>query len=159
MGGEATEVAYATTVFAWLDCGSGVRGAAAAGHGTAAEAKALVEKAAALIASEGNDKAFAVIDDPKGPFVQGDLYVFVGRFDGTTVAHGANKALIGKNLLKVKDADGKLFVQDMVEMAKSKGEGWVDYKWPDPTTRKIASKSTFVKRVASMYVGCGVYKN
>lgn len=137
----------------------GVRPAAAdAAHGTPEEAKAMVEKAAALITSDGQDKAFAVIDNPTGPFVDGDLYVFVTSFEGVTLAHGLNKALIGKNLLHVKDADGKLFVQEMVDLAKDKGEGWVDYKWPNPTSKKIEDKTSFIKRVGDTFVGCGIYK-
>lgn len=137
----------------------GVRLAAAADtHGTPEEAKTMVEKAATLITSEGQEKAFAVIDNPAGPFVDGDLYVFVTSFDGVTLAHGLNKALIGKNLLHVKDADGKLFVQAMIDVAKDKGEGWVDYKWPNPTSKKIEDKSSFIKRVGDTIVGCGVYK-
>jgi len=129
-------------------------------HGTREQAMAMVEKAAALISSEGKDKAFAVIDDPTGPFVNGDLYVFVTSMDnGTTLAHGVNRALIGKNLLHLKDADGKLFVQAMIDMAQSKGEGWVDYKWPNPVTHKIEAKSSFVKKVGDVFVGCGVYQN
>lgn len=137
----------------------GVRLAAAADtHGTPEEAKAMVEKAATLITSDGQDKAFAVIDNPTGPFVDGDLYVFVTSFEGVTLAHGLNKALIGKNLLHVKDADGKLFVQAMIDVAKDKGEGWVDYKWPNPTSKKIEDKSSFIKRVGDTLVGCGIYK-
>jgi cytochrome c len=137
----------------------GVRLAAAAdAHGKPEEAKAMVEKAAALITSDGQDKAFAVIDNSSGPFVDGDLYVFVTSFEGVTLAHGTNKALIGKNLLHVKDADGKLFVQMMIDLAKDKGEGWVDYKWPNPTSKKIEDKSSFIKRVGDTFVGCGVYK-
>ncbi len=123
------------------------------------QAKAMVEGAAALIAKDGNDKAFAVIDDPSGPYVKGEMYVFVTGFDGTTLAHGTNKVLIGKNLMQVKDADGKLFVQEMIEVAKSKGEGWVDYKWPNPVTHKIEAKTTFLKRVGDELVGCGIYKS
>ena len=123
-----------------------------------AEAQSMVEKAAALITKDGQDKAFAVIDDPTGPFVDGELYVFVTSFEGVTLAHGVNKALIGKNLFNVKDADGKLFVQAMIELAKAQGEGWIDYKWPNPTSKKIEAKTTFIKRVGDVYVGCGIYK-
>jgi cytochrome c len=132
--------------------------AAAGAHGTPEEAKAMVDKAVALIQADGVDKAFTVIDDSSGPFVDGDLYVFVTDFDGVTRAHGVTKALIGKNLLKVKDADGRYFVQEMIDLAKTKGEGWVDYKWVNPATHKIEAKTSFVKRVGDMIVGCGVYK-
>jgi signal transduction histidine kinase len=127
-------------------------------HGTPDEAKALVEKAAALIQSEGAEKAFPVIDDHDGPFVKGDLYVFVASLDGTTVAHGANKAMIGKNLKAMKDADGKYFLQEMISVATTTGSGWVDYKWPNPVTKKIENKSSFVEKAGEYLVGCGVYK-
>lgn len=123
------------------------------------QAKALVEKAAALLTQVGPDKAFAAFDDPHGAFVNGDMYIFVNDMTGKTVAHGVNPALIGKNLINVKDADGKLFVQDIMSLAKTKGEGWVDYKWPDPVTKKIAAKSSFVKKVGDYVIGCGIYKS
>jgi cytochrome c len=131
----------------------------AADASTPDQAKAMVEGAASLIEKDGNDKAFEIIDNPSGPFVKGELYVFVTSFEGVTLAHGTNKALIGKSLLQVKDADGKLFVQEMIELAKSKGEGWVDYKWPNPVSHKIEAKTTFLKRVGDELVGCGVYKS
>src|ERR1700688_224720 len=42
--------------------------------GSADEAKALGEKAVALIAAQG-DKAFPLLSDPKGEYVKGDMYV------------------------------------------------------------------------------------
>jgi hypothetical protein len=132
--------------------------ATAASNGTPDEAKAMVEKAAKLLSTDGSDKAFPVFDDPQGPFVDRDLYVFVLNYDGVTVAHGANKALIGKSLLNVKDADGKAFIQDIIALSKDKGEGWVDYKWPNPTTKKVEAKSSYIKKVGDLIVGVGVYK-
>jgi len=127
-------------------------------HGTPEEAQALVAKAAALIETDGKDKAFQVIDDPNGPFVKGDLYVFVQTMEGVTLAHGTNKALIGKNMRAIKDSDGKLIVDEFIALAQSKGEGWVDYKWPNPVSKKIEPKSSFIKKVGDLIVGCGVYK-
>ncbi len=133
-------------------------GATAATNGSPDEAKAMVEKAAKLLTAEGKDKAFPAFDDPSGGFVDRDLYVFVLDQQGTTVAHGANKALIGKSLLNVKDADGKAFIKEILDLANGKGEGWVDYKWPNPTTKKIEGKSSFIKKVGDVIVGVGVYK-
>ena len=127
-------------------------------QGTPDEAKALALKAVELVKAEGKDKAFAAFNDTKGAFVDRDLYVFVLNHDGVTISHGANHALIGKNLSAVKDADGKAFIQEMVAIGKKGGEGWVDYKWSNPTTKKIEPKSSFVKAVGDMIVGVGVYK-
>lgn len=134
-------------------------GAVAAGKGTPDEAKAMVEKAVALIQAEGQEKAFKAIEDSSGPFIDRDLYVFVISLEsGDTISHGTNKALIGKNLTKVKDADGKLFVNEMIELGKGAGSGWVDYKWPNPVTKQIEQKSSYVQKVGDVIVGVGVYK-
>jgi cytochrome c len=133
-------------------------GAVAANTGSPDEAKAMVEKAVKMLESQGKDKAFAAFNDPAGGFVDRDLYVFVINHEGVTVSHGANKALIGKSLLSMKDADGKAFIQDMITMAKGSGAGWVDYKWPNPSTKKVESKSSYIQKSGDVIVGVGVYK-
>lgn len=132
--------------------------ALAATNGTPDEAKAMVEKAVKLIQAEGKDKAFAQINDAAGPFVDRDLYVFVLSLEGTTVAHGVNKALIGKSLVNLKDADGKPFIQEMLEMGKAGKSGWVDYKWTNPQTKKVEAKSSYLMKVGDLIVGVGIYK-
>jgi hypothetical protein len=72
----------------------------------------MVKKAVAAINSEGPDKAYAEIDDPKGAFVDRDLYIVVCRMDGVVLAHGADKTRIGLNVLHDKDVDGKEFVNE-----------------------------------------------
>jgi cytochrome c len=133
--------------------------ATASPNGTREEATAMVQKAAALLTKDGKDKAFEAFDDHAGPFADRDLYIFVLDMNGTTVAHATNKALIGKTLLNMKDADGKLFVQELIATATTKGEGWVDYKWSNPVSKKIEAKSSFVKKVGDYVIGCGVYSN
>lgn len=145
-------------VFAMLAVlGVAFSGPAVAG-GTPEQAQAMVERAASLLAANGREEAFKAFDNANGEFVEGDLYVFVLDSSGTTVSHGTNPALIGKNLSKVKDADGKLFIAEILNVANSAGSGWVDYKWPNPTTKKIDAKSSFVKKVGEFVVGVGVYK-
>jgi signal transduction histidine kinase len=130
----------------------------AAEFGTAAEAQALVKKAVQLIKAEGRDKAFVEINNPKGKFVDRDLYIFVYDMNGKCVAHGFNPKMIGKELIEMKDTDGKYFVKERVEIAKTKGNGWQDYKFTDPITKKIEPKSAYVERVENLIVGCGVYR-
>lgn len=128
-------------------------------NGSADEAKVMVEKAFMLVSKEGKDKAYAAFNDPAGGFKDRDLYVFVIALgDGVVQAHGANKALIGKSLLNVKDGDGKPFIQDMITLAKGDGTGWIDYKWPNPTTKKVEPKSSYVKKFDDVLVGVGIYK-
>ena len=127
--------------------------------GTAAEAEAMVPKALELIKSQGKDAAFTAFTSKAEGFVKDDLYIFVVQYDGLTVAHGGNDKLVGKNMKDLKDADGKLFIQAMIEKAQA-GGGWVDYKWTNPETKKVQDKSTYVQPVEGMdaFIGCGIYK-
>lgn len=133
-------------------------GAHASEYGSADEAVALVKKTIAYLKANGNEKTFAEINNPQGQFVDRDLYVFITELGGNTMAHGANPKLVGKKLGEIKDADGKHFVREMDEVAKSKGSGWVDYKWPHPVTMALVQKSTYVERIGNYRVSCGIYK-
>jgi len=112
-------------------------GFAAEKRGTAAEAEKMVKKAIAFYKAKGKDAAFAEINNTKGQFTDRDLYVFVYDLSGKCVAHGQNLKMIGKELIDMKDADGKAFVKERVEIAKTKGSGWQDYKFTDPITKLI----------------------
>lgn len=129
-------------------------------RGTADEAKALVEKGLAHVKAVGPEKAFAEFSDKdSGKWLNKDLYIVVLKYDGTILAHGVNKGLLGKNLIDVKDPDGKLFTRDMIESGK-KGGGWTDYGFTDPVTKKIAAKSSFSKSIpgSDAVLGVGIYK-
>ncbi|MFB3926665.1 MAG: cache domain-containing protein [Syntrophales bacterium] len=132
----------------------------AADHGTAKEAVALVNKAVEYYKANGQDKAFAAFNDKKGQFVYKDLYIFAIDWKGTIIAHGANEKLINKPTADLRDSDGKLFMREMVKVAQTKGNGWVDYKWTNPVSKKIEPKSSYVQRVAGrdLLIGCGIYK-
>jgi hypothetical protein len=134
----------------------GLTGAAVAS--SVAEATALVDKAIAFYKANGKDKALAEFSNPKGQFVKGELYIFILDLNGVVLAHGANEKLINKDMSQLKDTDGKLFIQEALQTAKSKGSGWVDYKWTNPTTKKVEAKSTYVKKVDELIFCCGIYK-
>lgn len=127
-------------------------------HATKDEAVAIVKKAVAHYKSAGKDKALADFSTKNGPFVDGDLYVFVSDFNGKNLAHGVNEKLIGKDLLALKDADGKSFVVEYVERAKSGKSGWTDYKWPNPVSKEIEAKTTYCEPVDNVAVCAGIYK-
>ncbi|MBI3283350.1 MAG: cache domain-containing protein [Burkholderiales bacterium] len=132
---------------------------AASDKGSAEEAVALVKKGVAFIKANGTEAAYAAISDTKGQFIDRDLYLFVFDMNGKALAHGANPKLIGKILMDMKDADGKMFVKDFYEVAHKKGRGWVDYKWPHPVTKALEQKSTYIEKLDNdTIIGCGVYK-
>jgi len=126
--------------------------------GTAAEAEAMVKKAIAYIKANDKEKALAEISNPKGKFVDRDLYIFVYDLKGVCVAHGFNQKMVGKDLSGMKDIDGKSYVKERIEIAKTKGHGWQDYKFTDPVSKKIEPKSAYVEKLDDLIIGCGIYK-
>ena len=135
----------------------GLNTALAADVGTKDEATAMVKKAVALIKANGAEKAYAEFSNPKGQFVDRDLYVVVYDMTGKCLAHGANAKMIGRDLIDNKDVDGKEFVKERVEMMKKQASGWQDYKFRNPTTNQIEPKAMYIERVNDVIVGCGVY--
>jgi cytochrome c len=152
-GGDGTMKKWVAVILINLLLGS-----LAFAGGTANEAKTLVEKAASYIKSEGKEKAFAEFTNNKGKFVDRDLYIFVVDFKGLTLAHGGNAKLVGKDMSELKDADGEFFIKKMITQAKTKENGWVDYKWANPVSNKIEPKSTYVQAQGDYFIGCGIYK-
>jgi signal transduction histidine kinase len=135
----------------------GLNTALAADVGTKDEATAMVKKAVALIKANGAEKAYAEFSNPKGPFVDRDLYIAVYDMTGKCLAHGANAKMIGRDLIDNKDVDGKEFVKERVEMMKKQASGWQDYKFRNPTTNQIEPKAMYIERLNDVIVGCGVY--
>jgi len=133
--------------------------AGAAEFGSKAEAVDMVGRVQAMFKADGAAATFKAIDDKSAKsFHDRDLYPFVYDMKGVCVAHGARPALVGKNLYDLKDQDGKYLIREMVTLAKGKGSGWIDYKWPNPITNKIEDKSSYVEKMGDYLVGVGVYK-
>ncbi len=144
-----------------LSMALGAFGVSAAERGTRDEAVAMVKKAAAYVKEVGKDKALAEFSNPKGKFVDRDLYLFAisTSGDGTELANGANPKLVGKVMLELRDADNHYMVKDFLAVANGKaGAGWVEYKWPNPVTKAIDAKITYIEKVGDMLIACGVYK-
>ena len=136
-----------------------VSAAGAAEFGTKDEAVAMVKRVQAMFKTKGAEATFkAVSDKSVTEFHDRDLYPFIYDMAGVNVAHGARPALIGKNLITLKDQDGKFLVRDMRDIAKTQGSGWYDYKWPNPLNNKIEDKTSYVERLGDYWVGVGVYR-
>jgi cytochrome c len=130
----------------------------AAEHGTPEEAIAMVKKAMTYLKANGKEKTFAEVNNPKGQFTDRDMYVVVYDMNGKNLAHGANPRMVGKDLIDLKDADGKSFMKERIEIIKTKGKGWQDYKFVNPVSKNIESKSMYIEKFEDMIVGCGIYK-
>ncbi|MCF6248953.1 MAG: methyl-accepting chemotaxis protein [Desulfobacula sp.] len=123
------------------------------------DAKKLVEKGLTYLSQNGKKSALIAFNDPGGGFSKDDLYLYILDFEGKTIAHGANAALIGKNLYNARDEDGKPFFKQMIDMAKDQTIGWVRYKWSHPKTKQVEKKIAYISRIPGedQVMGCGAY--
>ena len=127
--------------------------------GTKEEAIAMVKRVQEQFKKDGPELTFkAVSDKSVKEFHDRDLYPFIYGMNGLNVAHGARPALIGKDLIDLKDQDGKYLIREMIKIAEDPGSGWVDYKWPNPITNKIEDKSSYIEKMGNYFVGVGIYK-
>ena len=134
-----------------------VAGWATAGEkGTPAEAKALLDKAVTLVQTQGDTKALATFNDPKGGYQDRDLYVFCFGPDNKVTAN-VDQSLIGTDEMGVKDADGKAIGKEMMAIGK-KGEGNLEYKWKNPVSQKVETKVSYLKKAGTQVCGVGSYK-
>jgi signal transduction histidine kinase len=125
---------------------------------TRQDVEAFVQKAVAYAKENGKEASLKVFSDRNGPFVQGELYIYAYDMDGTVMGHGGQADLIGKNLIDMKDTQGLLVIQKLIELV-NQGGGWLDYLWPNPLHgQAIEKKAGYVLPVdGTWFVGSGLY--
>ncbi|GEM_PF-3110484 len=119
----------------------------------------LVKRAAAHIRACGPERAIREIADPQGAFVEGERYVFIMDING--VMQGAafgHQDAIGQDITERVDVDGKKYAREMVDIARTKEKGWVDYRFKNAKTDQIEPKSAYIERVGDYILGCGIYR-
>lgn len=126
-----------------------------------AKAQTLVKEAVAFAKKSGKEALIKETNQGQGRFhVKSgeELYIFIYDLEGTCLAIGFQSNLVGVNRINIKDPTGKFFLKEMVEVAKTKGSGWVDYKYPNPKTSQVQDKTSYVEFYDGLVVGCGIYK-
>ena len=88
-----------------------------------------------------------------------DGYFFVFDKNGKTLMHPIIHSLVGKNLLNMKDSDGKYFMKKLIKIAITNGKGIVEYKWPRPGSDEPVKKITYVRlfKPWGWIIGTGSY--
>lgn len=125
---------------------------------TAEDARKLLNAAAVEVKKLGMAKAAASFNDTRGSFVHDDLYVFaVNLQTGKFEAHGMNPKWTGTDANDLHDVEGKPLIKEMLDLAKTKGEGTVDYVWRNPVTNAVEKKRTFIRRENGSLIGVGFY--
>jgi cytochrome c len=125
--------------------------------GTAAEAKAMLEKAVTeLKANEA--AALAKFNKGEGGFKDRDLYVFCFDMNGRKMTAHVNQSLIGSAPGDIKEKDGSPLGEKVVAAMKEGTVSTVSYNFPKPGTTEPVPKESFVTQVGNQGCGVGYYK-
>lgn len=122
------------------------------------EAKAQVNAAVAYAKKVGIDQATKDFNTAADWKVK-SMNVVLNDMKGVVLASSLNDKLVGRNTWEIKDPSGKEFVKEFAATAQ-KGEGWVDYQFINPETKKLEERSMFIKRVPGFegYIGVAITK-
>jgi len=107
---------------------------------------AKCKAAAQFVKEKGLDTAIAWMNKSDGPFVSKNTFVILFRLDGVVLAHPLKPWTRGVSRLEDKDSKGKAYYKEYVEVAKTKGAGWVEHMWTSPDNQEF-KKRTYVLRV------------
>ena len=126
----------------------------AADGGTAAEARAMLDKAVVAVKA---DKAKALDQFAKGEggFKDRDLYPFCGGADGNFTAH---PSLNGKSMKDLKDKTGEPLGSKLYAAAKEGGVAEVSYMWPKPGGTDPVKKVSLVTKIGDQVCAVGYYQ-
>ena len=114
-------------------------------------------KAGTITEDDAKTKAMAAIEHLRYDEKE---YFWINDMTPRMLMHPINKKLVAKDsIADVKDPNGKALFIEMVEVVKAKGEGYVEYMWPQPGSEQPVPKISYVKGYApwGWIIGSGIY--
>lgn len=121
------------------------------------EALAFLEKAVSYAREVGLTEAKKAFQDPSGPFIDRDLYVYCVGPTGRFTVHPIVPALVGVNFLTLRDPNGKLFGRELFDETNSKGSATVTYVWTHPRSRMLEPKIAYSRKIEDEFCAVGAY--
>ncbi len=118
-----------------------------------------VDRAVSYVQANGKEKTLAVINDPDGQFVQGDLFVWAEGFDGTVLADPYWKEGVGKNWMDTTDPYGAKTTIVGINAIRS-GTGFTHAMFADTSKNSTAPvpKLVYMRPVDdTWWIGSGIY--
>ena len=128
----------------------------AAGPG-ADQAVALVEQGAAFLRARGKAELIRRINARDPRFYRGTLYLHLrDARTGVTLAHPVHRWLVGQDLTDVPDASGRKYRREIVELAASRGKGWVEVIYKNPADGHAVPTRLYIARVGDVVLESGI---
>ncbi|MCD5979310.1 methyl-accepting chemotaxis protein [Pseudomonas quasicaspiana] len=99
------------------------------------------------------------LDAIRGMRYNKDDYFWINDMRPVMIMHPMNAKLVGQDLSAIKDPDGFSVFNEMVAVAKEKGAGMVQYRWPKPGASEPVQKISYIKLFTpwGWILGSGVY--
>jgi methyl-accepting chemotaxis protein len=115
-----------------------------------------LEKSGALSQAQAQQQAVAAV---RGLRYGGTDYFWINDLRPVMVMHPVNSKLEGQDLSGIRDPDGFAVFNEMVALAKAKGAGMVNYRWPKPGASAPVAKTSYVQLFQpwGWVIGSGVY--
>jgi signal transduction histidine kinase len=125
----------------------------------------LVEDAAGLLEQKG-PAAFEEFKIKGSRWFDDKRYLFVYDLSGTCLFHAVEPELVGKNLITLRDMNGKPVIRLITDIGRKEGaraSGWVFYLWEDGTQISPLWKGSYIRKVMMRdnriyLIGCGLYQ-
>jgi len=113
-------------------------------------------KAGTFSLKEAQDKAADEINKLR---YSGKEYYFMYDMKGITRGLGSDPSKMGEDRYNIVDKKGNYFLQDMIQVCKENGEGFVTYWYPKLGETEPSPKMSFVKLYKNWdwFIGSGVY--
>ncbi|MHA6194815.1 methyl-accepting chemotaxis protein [Pseudomonas wadenswilerensis] len=115
-----------------------------------------LEAAGSLTRDAAQQQAIAAV---RGLRYANNDYFWINDLGPTMVMHPANPKLEGQDLRAIRDPDGFALFNEMVTLAKAKGAGAIDYRWPKPGASEPVAKTSYIQLFQpwGWIIGSGVY--
>jgi signal transduction histidine kinase len=108
----------------------------------------LVESAANLLEEQGT-KAFPVFAVPGSKWFNGTYYLFIYDINGVCLFHPVDPELVGKDLINLKDMNGKPVIREITDIGHypgPKASGWVFYLWEERAGLTPSWKISYIRK-------------
>ncbi|WLH87439.1 methyl-accepting chemotaxis protein [Pseudomonas sp. FP2338] len=115
-----------------------------------------LEKTGVLTREAAQQQALSTV---RGLRYDHDDYFWINDLTPVMIMHAANPKLDGKNLSAIRDPDGFAVFNEFVLLAKAKGAGIVNYRWPKPGADAPVEKTSYIQLFEpwGWIIGSGVY--
>lgn len=119
-------------------------------------ARALAERTATLVDTQGFAGAQTLLQSDPEQFRDADLYVFLLDRSGVVQLH-PDSLMVGVNVLQMRDLDGKAFIAELLIRAHEEERFWTAYRYANPATRQAEFKKVWVISQGDYVIASGAY--